>query len=557
MRGTKQPPAPTRVAAGVGLMLCVAAGTAHGASIDVGDTDFDIRWDNSIRYNLGVRANKRSSTFYDSASTDETDHFKRGQVVTDRIDLLSEFDLQYRGLYGLRVSGAGWTDFAYGKHTTDNPALPATATNYQDNEYNGYARKYVVGPGGEVLDAFVFGSFDIGRSTLSLRAGRHTVFWGESTFTTSNSIAYSQGAIDTIKAATSPGAEAKELYLPRNQLSAQWSIDPQWSVSALYALQWDPYRLVPGGTYFASADSTRADYFSGTLRNGRDLRPGGSGDLGLNLRWSPDWLDGTIGLYYRRFDEKLPTAFLQRATTGTTGPTQLRFNFMRDTKLFGLSANKDVGPVAVGSEISYRKDSALNSSTFVVTTPDGIDAGYRAAEGARGDTLHGLVNGTWLLPKTLLWDGGTLVGELNGSHLLRVTRNPTLFKGVGYAGCPAGQGKSDGCSTRDGIGANVSFIPTWSQVAPSFDLSTPATLAYQIRGNGAALGGGNEGMGTWSLALDGTLNSKYEFILRYTGTHIRYKTSPTTGLVTTANNSGNSAVQDSHGWISFTFKTSL
>ena len=51
-----------------------------------------------------------------------------------------------------------------------------------------------------------------------------------------------------------PGIEAKELFLPLNQLSAQAQINDTVSVAAQYFLEWAPYRLPEGGTYLAGFD---------------------------------------------------------------------------------------------------------------------------------------------------------------------------------------------------------------------------------------------------------------------------------------------------------------
>ena len=49
--------------------------------------------------------------------------------------------------------------------------------------------------------------------------------------------------------------------------------------------------------------------------------------------------------------------------------------------------------------------------------------------GARGNTLHGLVNALDVLPKTPLFDTATLAGELTWMHWLTVTQNEAVFKG--------------------------------------------------------------------------------------------------------------------------------
>lgn len=539
----------TKLGASIALACAAVSGGAQAASFDTGNPDVELRWDNTIRYNGIFRAEKVNPAFFGSAAFDETEgRFKRGDMVSNRVDLLSEMDMVYKGKYGFRVSGAAWADGAYNGHSVRNPAL-VNSGNYVNDTYNSYAKRYIVGPSGEILDAFVFGTFDLGGTSLSVKAGQHNVYWGESLFSVGNSIAYSQSAIDTIKAATSPGVEAKETFLPRKQISAQAQLNDEVSVAGQYAFSWEPFRLVPGGTYFAGSDATRADFAAPGLRNGPDLRPDQRGDFGVNLRWSPAWLDGTTGFYYRKFDEKLPWAFIQLGANRS-----LRFNFARGTELYGWSLSKTLGTVSVGSEISYRKNSALNSITPAVNPANGVAATYAEAEGARGNTLHALVNGVYLLPKTALWAGGSLTGELNYSRLLSVTKNANRFNGEGYA-CPAGRDKSDGCLTKDAFGANISFAPTWPQAFAGWDLTMPTSLAYQIKGNGPALGGGNEGTLAWSVGLTGLLYSKYEFTLKYADVHVQYKTNPATGLVTTTN--GSNAVQDSHGWLGFTFKTTF
>jgi hypothetical protein len=168
--------------------------------------------------------------------------------------------------------------------------------------------------------------------------------------------------------------------------------------------------------------------------------------------------------------------------------------------------------------------------------------------------LHALVNGVYLLPDIGLWMGGTLQGEINYSHLQSVTSNAGRFFAEGYA-CPAGRDKTDGCSTKSALGMNLAFSPQWPQAMAGWDITAPVTLAYQLKGNGAALGGGNEDTMAWSVGLVGLLYSRYEFSMKYADIKARYKTNPATGLVTTAN--GGNAVQNDHGTLFLTFKTTF
>ena len=39
------------------------------------------------------------------------------------------------------------------------------------------------------------------------------------------------------------------------------------------------------------------------------------GDFGLSARWAPEWLDGTLGFYYRNYSDKLPQALITSINT--------------------------------------------------------------------------------------------------------------------------------------------------------------------------------------------------------------------------------------------------
>lgn len=546
-----------KMAAAVAIALSGAAPEMVGAmEIDTGNPDIQMRWDNTVRYNAGWRMEQVNPDFARSSGHDETEtKFKRGDLIINRLDLISEFDFIYKQDYGFRVSGAAWTDRAYsGRESERNTAaFPSAAGAYVDDRYNAYADRYIAGPGGEILDAFVFGNFTLGATSLKVRVGKHNVYWGEGTFTLGNSIAYSQGPVDTIKSATSPGAEAKELFMPVSQISGQFQVSDELAFAAQYLLDWEPFRLVPGGTYFATSDGSRSAFAAPGVRNGPDIKPGNKqGDLGVNVRWSPSWTDGAFGLYYRKFDEKLPWSITQ--LRGRT--PSVRLVFARDTELFGFSVGKAIGPVAVGAEVSYRKNTALLAPNGYRVTTATTDATYDQAEGPRGNTWHALVNGTMLLKPTVLWTSGTLVGELTFQQLDKITERPNLFRGEGYAGC----GATDiGCATKRSWGAQVSFTPEWVSAFPGWDLAAPMSLAYGVSGTSAALGGTAEGANTWSLGIRGTYQKKYEFNLRYIDSYAAYDPtiSPTTGLTTAVSQRGSNAVQNDHGWLSFMFKTSF
>ncbi|ROZ69187.1 DUF1302 domain-containing protein [Ramlibacter sp. WS9] len=575
------PGRPTRLAAAIaGVLASFAfAPLSHAVEIDTGNPDLTVRWDNQVRYAIGVRGEAINPAFGNSPTYDETEYrFAKNKVVMNRLDLFSEMDLTYKGKYGFRLSAAAWHDQAYHDrkaHTNPGmlaPGLPYSAIgNYIGNDYSSTTKRFHY-QGGELLDAFAFANFDLGGNQANVKLGKHTVYWGEAFFTTFHGISYSQAPLDGLKGASSPGIEAKEVFMPINQLSGAVQLSPEWSLRGQYFLNWRPNRLPEGGTYFGAADmlfSGPDRLFAGAagqIPHGASVEPDrkGTNNFGLNLRYNPASMsDTTFGAYYRKFDETMPWAPVFKIAPPSPVPRDYHLAYAKDTEMLAGSVQTAVGPVSVGGELIYRKNTALNSNTAFVSS-NGSSLDFAGAEGARGNTMHIVANGVYLLPRTALWESGVLIGEVVYSRLLKVTKNADLFKGVGYMGCNAATAsttsgaklvgdKNDGCATKDVLLANVSFTPQWLQVYPGVDLSAPMSIGYGLRGNGATLGGGNEGAYTWSVGLEANIQQKYTFAVKYSDSHARYNTGPT-GMVTTVN--GN-AVQNNHGWLAMTFKTTF
>lgn len=572
----------------VGAMGCASV---QAMTIETGNPDFEARWDNTLRYTAGWRMEGQNKDFTNSYFYDDTENkFDRGDVVTNRVDLLSELDLVWKRAHGVRFSAAAWYDDAYQGKAEPNKQL-AGSGNYTNDRYNSYATRYVSGLSGEILDAFAFTSFQLGDVGVNLKAGQHNVYWGESLYSIGNSIAYSQGPVDTIKAASSPGSEAKELFLPLKQISTQISLTDELSLSAQYLLDWKPFRTIPGGTFFAPADGSRSDLGAPLaaippaqqalipgIPNGDDLEPGKKrGDFGLSLRWSPWWLEGTAGLYYRKFDEKVPWSFQQAGRVdlspafglpaGTVVqplPNAIRLNYARDTELYGFSLTKNLATVSLGGELSYRKNTALNSvSGYSVLAggaagpvsalgASGIEATYDEAEGARGNTWHALLNGIYLLPRTALWTGGSLQAELTYSRLDKITENENRFNGYGYA-C---SGPKAYCTTKDAWGVQAGFTPEWPQLFPGWDVSMPISLAYGLDGNGPALAGVREDVYNYAIGVTGKYRGVHNFTLRWADSYAPYKINPASNIVT-SDYTGGDAVSNNRGWLSLSYKATF
>ena len=87
--------------------VLAAMQSAHAFEIGTGNPDIQMRWDNTVRYNLGMRAESQDRAIVGNPNFDDGDrNFNNGSLVTNRFDVLSEFDFVYKKRYGFRVSSA-------------------------------------------------------------------------------------------------------------------------------------------------------------------------------------------------------------------------------------------------------------------------------------------------------------------------------------------------------------------------------------------------------------------------------------------------------------------
>jgi len=539
-------------------------GNALAFEFNTGNPDLEIRWDNTVRYNAAQRIEARDPRFANNPNYDEGEYsFDKGDMVANRLDLLTEFDVVYKKNLGLRISASGWYDAAYGDDSNYNPAL-GTNTSYVNQQYSPYTKRYYHGPSGELLDAFVFGTVDAGPVPVSLKAGRHAVVWGESLFLggAMHGISYSQVPLDLQKGFATPGVEAKELFRPLNQLSMQAQLADSLSFAAQYLLEWESFRYPEGGTYLGPADfafNGPDRVFAGAFFNrGAAVEPNQHGEYGVSMRWSPELLDGTAGVYYRNYADKMPQALITNATAGSR---EYNLIYADRIELYGLSLAKNIAGVSLGAEVSYRKNTPLSARTLGVALGKPDDG---ETKGPRGDTWHGLVNLLGTVSKTPLFDQAVWATELTWSRWDKVRSGGNNFQAEGFGGCTfsAAAAPADrvadsryGCATKDYWGVAVAFTPTWFQVLPGVDLSMPVSYSQGIQGNAATTFGGNEGLGNMAAGLGADIFQKYKVDLKYISYFGRVVTNAANDTVVGQN--GFTALLEDRDFVSLTLKTTF
>ena len=545
-----------RLATLAAAIAVAVPGAANACDVPTNDPDLAVRFDNTVRANVGLRVESRDPKIGNSVLADEGDYrFNNGQAVAERIDVLSELDVIYKKRFGGRLSVAGWYDAAYDGSSKSNPAFAAIPS-YINHQYSSTTKRFYEGPSAEFLDAFVFGGTDLGDVPVNGKLGRHTIYWGESLLLGGHlhSVSYAQAPLDLQKGFATPGTEAKELFRPLNQLSGQAQLTDTLSVAGQYLLEWEPARYPEGGTYlgpvdfvFNGPDRQFLSQAAGFATRGPASEPNQSGEFGLSARWSPAWLDGTMGFYYRNFADKLPQVLLTQRGVGTS---QYNMIYADNIKLYGTSITKNIFGISTSAEVSYRENTPLNSQVLGFAGP-GLP-GKGDTNGARGDTWHALVNAVGTVAKTPVFDSASWIAELSASRWVTVRSGANLFNAIGYAPC-IGKDKWDGCVTKNYAGIGLGFTPNWFQVWPGVDLSAPVTYAIGLSGNAATVFGGNQGLGNYSIGVGADVQQKYRFDLKYIDFLGHYKDN---GTAVTSVNGLNTYLKD-RGFLSLTFKTTF
>ncbi|EJE50520.1 Protein of unknown function (DUF1302) [Acidovorax sp. CF316] len=472
------------------LIMTTLGGGAMAMDLNP-DGEWQIRWDNTVKYSAGYRLKSPASTFIDPvsvrANSDDGDRsFGRGPI-SNRADLLSEFDVQKNG-FGLRLSAAAWYDQAYNSLNDHNSPISANRASVPYNEFTPGTQK-VAGQKAEMLDWFVFGRNDIGGKTLSYRLGQHSLIWGTSMFFGMNGIAKGMAPIDVYKL-NIPGTQAKETTIPVPQLSSTLQLTDDTSLEGYVQFKYRPTRLHPSGSFLSTTDMLGDGAERMFIGNPTANRCGSASvpvaqrfnncylgyagmdegkkrpNFGLALNTRSEWLNADLGFYAISYRDTS-----QIIQTNTAGGTYRLIAPTEPVRSVGMSMAKLVGDANVGLELSARDKQPLAVKEGVVSP---ADPGY-----VTGRTAHMNLSWTMLGGKSGAWDGYSLVGELAANRVMGVDDVRT-----GVAGrYPVGTEKVNLEKRKTSAGMRVIFTPSWYQVAPGLDMSLPINLGWSFRGN--------------------------------------------------------------------------
>ena len=325
-------------------------------------------------------------------NNDGNANFEKGDAFSQIIK--GSHDLHLRsGDHGVFIRGKYWHDFALEDtkvahgHAANDFAANEKLNDKDFNELSKFS-------GAALLDAYVYGMYEIGYTPIDVRLGRQVVSWGESTFILGgvNSI----NPVD-VNAFRRPGAEIKEGLLPVNMAYVNVGLTEFLSMEAFYQLEFQE-TVIPGcGTYFAFNDyapeGCNKVVLSGAGLEGLDdaTRVGmgyslnrdadgnrlakDEGQFGIAFRYMSEALGDTeFGFYAMNIHSRLPVVSgikatdwqsvsdagsMQDAIDNNKTNTRYYVSYPEDIQLAGLSFSTNVGSVAVSGEVSHKKDVPL------------------------------------------------------------------------------------------------------------------------------------------------------------------------------------------------------
>ncbi len=427
----------------------------------------------------------------------------KGDLVANVFNALAELDINYRN-YGL----VGSLSYQYDLEIMSGDSIdPLTG---EKVSWTDAAREYA-GSAVDLLDAYAFGTFDIGNNALEVRAGKQVINWGEGLFFLDG---VSEQVPLNINKLTTPGTELKEAFIGVEALYAQLGIGTTSSLGAYYQFNWRRTEFPPVGTFFG------LDAF---FRGGTEIIPSSTAVLGAPLaardpdieaddngQWGASFRkifgdDIEVGVYYSRYHEKFP--FLVFNAPDFSSVFDVNQFWPEDLDMFGASISTTLGEWSFNAEVAYRPDRPL-------FTPLGVtDAQGRGVE--EHDTWHASAHGIWLgkAIESLGIDSQIALVQL-GVDVIDGNTDNLAPMGVITRDAPGVPTTRTPDSSAWGVAAE--WAATWfSGLGPGNDLTLDIFLQYDFSGNSHFWGNFAEDRWLGAISLSSTFGTALEAGLTY------------------------------------------
>lgn len=416
MKLTGNPRAPKHRVLTAAVAIALAAGTMPALAFEYSSGEFSLTTANTFSYGIQSRMEKPDVNLigktnlytpnpagalfpaqlpnaqqrllpgrFSNNSDDGNRKWNRGDVFSNAIKWNGELSWQYGEHFGGFARATSFYDYE----------------NQRRDDLSALA-KQKVGKDTQLLDFFAYANFQMGNVDSSVRLGRQVVSWGESTFI--------QGGINVINPIDVSklriaGSELKEAFLPIDMIHTSFSFNENFSMEALYMMEFEATEPEPAGTYFSTNDFAtlggdyvmlnfglvpepinfgacpailagqnplgmdpltlgiqRAGSCAAAVPRGPDRYASENGQYGVAFRYFAPNLNNTeFGLYYLNYHSRVPLLSGISVTNANANSARYFAEYPEDIELYGFSFNTTLeqSGVALQGEVSYRPNAPL------------------------------------------------------------------------------------------------------------------------------------------------------------------------------------------------------
>ncbi|MDH1056861.1 DUF1302 domain-containing protein [Aquipseudomonas alcaligenes] len=552
--------------AGLALLGTLPLGLAQAFQVRSGDwtTSLDTTVSYGVSYRMEgqddkliARANGGSGSNSGLINSDDGNlNFRKGDLFSEMVKVVSEMDLRYQERHGVFIRGRAFYDFE----------LEDDSRRHREISDGGLDE---AGSSIDLLDAFVYGSWTVGERDLNARLGRQVINWGEGLFYQNGIGATNPVDINALRA---PGSEVKEAYMPTFMIYGSYELRDNLTLEGYWqpGKAWEASKIDPCGTYFSTLDPLGEDceYLSaaplqeqitgrvgealafdspaaaqawanslapGLVNNllrgyipttfiprAQDIDGDDSAQYGLALRWYvPELNDTELGFYYLRYNMQVPMIGLtvgQPVVLPVVGAlpdassSRYYAEYLEKRDLFGISFNTSIGGdslfngLSLAGELSYRPDTpiALGLNEYLPTAllnPDGLPVGTRLDGYREKDMFQASLAAIYNFNGLLGSDSAALFSELVASRVQGLESDVDYYE-----------------ATSSAYGAQASLQLTYTNVFNLVNLVPSVGYQYSINGVAPQLTNGlDEEAQSWSVGLDAIYQESLTVGAKYVG----------------------------------------
>ncbi|RJG13758.1 DUF1302 domain-containing protein [Pseudomonas cavernicola] len=235
-----------------GILPLLVAAHAQAVEFSFADNEVSGSIDTTVSYGQLWRVQGRDKTNDDINTNDGNRNFDTG-LVSEVYKITSDLEATYKN-YGVFVRGTAFYDTQIMDKRNDyydnNSPVQPSQNFPKDNSFTDETRDKA-GTDAQILDAYLYGNWDVADMPVTGRIGRQVFNWGEGLFY--------RGGVNTTNPVDAakfrlPGSELKEVLVPVEALSFNLGLTDNLSMETFYQWNWKETAIDPVGTYFSETD---------------------------------------------------------------------------------------------------------------------------------------------------------------------------------------------------------------------------------------------------------------------------------------------------------------